>query len=337
MLLGLLTLLGASGVASAQKTDVLVMRNGDSLTVEIKSLERGKLQVKTHGLGTLQIEWPKVARLESDKVFRIEVASGLDWFGSLLASGRDGEVLMKREQGTLRLSMDNIVSIAAINKTFLGRTSGHVDVGFNFARATRITQLNLGFGVTYEAPKYSLGATGSSNLTRQPDVESKQRNQLELNYRHYWRPRWFVQGSGGLQQNDELGLRLRTYAALGVGRKVLRSQSNSLHLLAGLFVSEESSTGVGQKQGNVEGIFSLEYQVFKFDAPELDIAATAALMPSFTVSGRVRSNANLRLRWSLISDFDWTLTTYLSSDNKPLNGNAATMDYGVISGISYSL
>ena len=47
--------------ALAAKTDVLVLRNGDRLTGEVDVLERGKLQFKMDDMGTLQIEWDKVA------------------------------------------------------------------------------------------------------------------------------------------------------------------------------------------------------------------------------------------------------------------------------------
>ncbi len=40
--------------AIAQKTDVVVFRNGDRLTCEIRTLQRGLLQVKTDSLSTVK-------------------------------------------------------------------------------------------------------------------------------------------------------------------------------------------------------------------------------------------------------------------------------------------
>jgi hypothetical protein len=336
LLLHALAVLLLASLAGAQKTDKVLLGNGDSLTVEIKSLERGKLRVKTFGMGTIEIEAIQLARLQSDKVFRFEVASGLDWFGSLLDSGRDRELLVQREVGTVRLSLDRIVRMTPINDHFLERIDGSVNVGFNYAKATEITQFNLGFDIAYDARKYTVSLNGSSNLSRQPTLETKRRNELNGGYRYYWRPRWFLHGLGGLQQNDELGLKLRTYAIAGVGRRIAQTSYNSLSATVGLSVSEESATGASGSQGNVEGVLHLEYQVFRFDSPELDINATSALFPSFTTSGRLRSDTRLRLRWEFVKDFTWDLTFYSNTDSEPLNGQAATSDLGVISGVGFT-
>ena len=52
--LGCLALLAVP--AWAQKTDVVTLVNGDTLTCEIKLLERGRLQVSTDHMGTVNIE-----------------------------------------------------------------------------------------------------------------------------------------------------------------------------------------------------------------------------------------------------------------------------------------
>lgn len=325
-----------AAVGSAQKTDRVTLRNGDSLTVEIKALERGKLRVKTFGMGTIEIEAIHLARLESDKVFRFEVTSGLDWFGSLGDSGRDRELLVQREVGTVRLSLERIVRMTPINDGFFDRIDGSISVGFNYAKATEITQFNLGFDATYDARKYSVSVNASSNVSRQPTLESKQRNELNGSYRYFWRPRWFLHGLAGFQQNDELGLKLRSYAIAGAGRRVFQTNHNSLSATLGVSVSEESATGASGSQGNVEGVFQLEYEVFSFDDPELDINATSTLFPSFTTSGRVRSDTRIKLRWKFMKDFTWDLTFYSNTDSEPLNGAAATSDYGLISGVGFT-
>lgn len=331
-----IVLVAAADSARAQKTDLLVMDNGDHLTVEVKQMTRGKLTVKTHGLGTLEIQWPRVARLVSDKVFRFEVASGLDWFGSLIESDKDGELLVQREQGTLRLSMERVIAITPIEDSFVDRINGHVDLGLNYSRATEITQFNFGFGVKYDARKLSVSANGSSIINRQSQIETKRRNELGVSARYFWQPQWFVQGGGGLQQNDELGLVLRSYAFGTLGRPIYRDESSSLNVLAGLLVSHEEATGSQGASENLEGVLRLEYEVFSFKDPDLDISANASGYPSFSVSGRFRSEVNLRVAWEIISDLKWNLTFYANTDNRPPDVNAEKSDYGIISGMTYT-
>ncbi len=51
------------------KTDVVILKNGDHVTGEIKSLDRGKMTLSTDSMGTVQIEWEDVARVTSLCVF----------------------------------------------------------------------------------------------------------------------------------------------------------------------------------------------------------------------------------------------------------------------------
>ena len=41
---------------AAPKTDIIIFKNGDKLTGEIKSLKRGKLSFNTDATGTISIE-----------------------------------------------------------------------------------------------------------------------------------------------------------------------------------------------------------------------------------------------------------------------------------------
>ena len=66
---------GAQAVAR-EKSDVLHMNNGDTLTGEIKLLEHGKLRLGTAYMGDVSIEWDDVAKLESDFEFQLERVDG---------------------------------------------------------------------------------------------------------------------------------------------------------------------------------------------------------------------------------------------------------------------
>src|SRR5512135_3033496 len=82
------------GPLCAQKTDVIVLTNGDRLTGEIKGVSHGKLDYLTDDAGRPSIEWEKVARVTSVHSFEVEVRSGLKYFGRLAPSDRDGALVV---------------------------------------------------------------------------------------------------------------------------------------------------------------------------------------------------------------------------------------------------
>ena len=47
------------------KTDVVILKNGDRITGEIKGLDLGILTLKTDWMGTVEIEWDNIERVKS--------------------------------------------------------------------------------------------------------------------------------------------------------------------------------------------------------------------------------------------------------------------------------
>ena len=54
-----------SPLARAEKTDIVVLKNGDKITGEVKGLERGKLEFSTDSMGTVSIEWEDIQEILS--------------------------------------------------------------------------------------------------------------------------------------------------------------------------------------------------------------------------------------------------------------------------------
>ena len=67
-----------------EKTDVVVMNNGDRLTGEIKGLDSGTLSVSFDYInGTSSVDWSKVDHLESKQLFLVKTQDGSVYTGAL--------------------------------------------------------------------------------------------------------------------------------------------------------------------------------------------------------------------------------------------------------------
>src|SRR5580700_1939823 len=79
------------------KTDVMVMKNGDRMTCEIKGLDGGVLYVSFDYIdGTASVDWSKVAHLESKQLFIVKTQDGSMYTGMLetaeTAAGRPAKI-----------------------------------------------------------------------------------------------------------------------------------------------------------------------------------------------------------------------------------------------------
>src|SRR6185312_6092507 len=85
-------LLLALPVYAAPSTDVLVMRNGDRLTCQIKGLSNGVLYVSVpYVIETLSVDWSQVAHLESTQLFFIKTEDGAVYRGTLSTAEAAGD------------------------------------------------------------------------------------------------------------------------------------------------------------------------------------------------------------------------------------------------------
>ena len=70
--------------AARDKVDVIVLKNGDRITCEIKGLKKGQLSIKTdYTIGTILVDWKEVTRIESRQRFQVEDEAGDRHTGTL--------------------------------------------------------------------------------------------------------------------------------------------------------------------------------------------------------------------------------------------------------------
>ena len=140
--LGLLLILFI-GIADA-KTDVVDFKNGDRLTGEVKSLERGHMRFKTDATDTISIEWDEVAYLSSNQNIQVETILGTRYLGHLIRSEEISNLVVMTDEGPIKLNNIQIVKMTPIEEKGLSRLDGDVTFGYNFAKADESTQMNVG-------------------------------------------------------------------------------------------------------------------------------------------------------------------------------------------------
>jgi putative salt-induced outer membrane protein YdiY len=321
---------------AAPKTDIIIFHNGDRLTGEIKSLSRGRLNFNTAATGTIAIEWDKIARIISNQYIQLETFEGSRYFGQLLESDEGPGVLVGTEYGPQTLNNLDVISMAPIDTSSI-KNAFDIDVtlGYNFAKAGGVEQGTFGIDVAYRTRKRIYAVTGSTTLNNADDQEASRRTNLGLDYRRLWQNRWYVSGGLNFDRNDELGLELRSSLGAGGGRFLIQSNNMLLDLQAGLQFSREKYFDDPVKVDSVEAIFSGRWDWFRYDSPELDWSTFLEVIPNLSDWGRVRANFDTSLKWEVVSDLKLGISFYSTVDNKDVEGDASSNDYGVNTNVTY--
>ena len=323
------------GEARAQgRTDVVTLPNGDRITGEIVELERGRLGFKTDDAGTLLLEWDKVASLVATRQFEVVLVDGRRYWGSFVSSDPRSLAVLGSPQ-TTRLPMTEVARISPIGSSFWRRIDGAIDAGYNYSRSSGVAQLNVSSTTAYRVPAAQTRLTASLATTRTDGGSDRDdRGAIEASYLRYpWR-RWFISGGARFENNESLGIKLRSQLAGASGPRVIDNNRAQLQLGAGLAVNDERGVDVEPTQ-TVEAIFLFRSSFYTYDRPTTSFDTALQYYPGLSDPGRHRVQLDAAIRQELWKDLFVSASVYNSYDNRPPNPASNSNDIGVVFSIGW--
>ncbi|MGB5304304.1 MAG: DUF481 domain-containing protein [Gemmatimonadota bacterium] len=319
----------------AQKTDILVLYQGDSITGEVKELNRGKLSYKTDHMGTLSVKWDKVAHLTSTNYFDVVDRYGARHFGQLAASEEPGQLLIILAD-TVRVRMIDLVAMSRIRADFWSRLDGYVDIGFDFQKAKRNRQLNSSALVKYRTQRWASQVSGTTYYQRQEGTDGTSRNDLGLLGQRLFGNHWSALAFASFEQNQEISLDLRQTYGLGATREVVHSNALIFQIVGALAYANEKFATAEGATNTIQVPISADFAFFRFDSPKTDVTASLTVTPILTDLGRWRMDFSTRLSYELISDFTIGFRFFDNFDSRSPSGTGSTNDYGLTFSIGYT-
>lgn len=334
-----LGLTNAPDAFAAPKTDVVEFGNGSRLVGEVKGLDRGKLEFKTDATDTITIDWADVTRLVTQQNLRIEARDGGRRFGSLGEPGANGELVVITQGNAVALPLNAVVVLDPVEATVADRIDFDVSLGYSFAKATGVEELDAEASARYDTELVSRALTLSSQSTSSDNEDRSTRNVAGYRALSLLDNRWFVGWTTQYESNDALALDHRVTAAAIGGRSFFPSASQRFRAFTGIGVNAERFDGT-HTQTSLESLVGGTVDWFDFGEPELDLSTTLTLFPSITEAGRVRGSLDVSLRWELVEDLFWKLSLFDDYDSRPEGSpgdeDPSNNDYGVSTGLGWS-
>jgi hypothetical protein len=318
------------------KSDVVVLRNGDRISGDIHSLEFGILTLSTDNMSTLSIEWPAVRSIASKFEFAIERNDGSKYHGTIATSEDGTDLVVTSDAGTVRFPMTQLERISRFSPNFWDRINGGLSVGFSYSKSSAIQVSNVNFNANYRSTKIDSSLSFSSNTTKDSSGTTTNRVLLSSNVQFLQQSRNFWGLLGSLERDQSLGIDARLVAGAGLGRRFLQTTFSELTGVVGLVGTEEWIVGQSEPRASVEAVLGGSWQVFRFIDPKTRLNLSLYVFPSLTEQGRYRSTGDLSLTHKFPHDITVGLTGYLSYDNQPPESGAEKSDYGVTFNLGYT-
>lgn len=311
--------LGLAGAASpllAQKTDTLIVRNGDVWTGEIREYVRGKVKFSTDAASTIHVKWTRVLSAESDKLFDIDLEDGTKVFGSLDLGDERDQLKIITDGDTLVVATQSVVAMRRIKDTFWKRLDGNIDVGVAFTQQAAKTDLNFGAKVKYKKNLNNFEFDLYTTFSRQDDTDNISRLNTSFTYVREFGKRWFYAGILKGEQNSQLSLDIRGTAGGAAGRMFI--QSNKVYLIGGLGLTYARERFTGQEgDNNFQGAILADFEFFSWGGLATDLSTRLAIVPVFTDWGRWRISSITSFQRELVSWLYFNVTINEQFDSRP--------------------
>ena len=326
----------------APKTDVVILLNGDHLTGEVEQLSHGQLALSTDDMGTLYIEWDKIASLTTGQELQVELADGQRVFGKAPdPASKPGAIRILTGYwsgaGTaVELPFHEIVRIATVEggDSWYKGLEGAFSLGYSYTQANDLNVLNVYGDIGARDREKKWKVVLDSQVTTQAEDPSSQRASLISTLEHFLQNRYYTESSLEFTRNQELGLDLRSLIGATFGRYLVQGRHKEWRAGAGLAASTERDED-GKKRDSLEAQLNTNLTIFRYDHPKTDVSISLTLLPSLSESGRLRGETSIQARRELVTDLFIQISLYDSYDNQPSEGSP-TNDWGLTTSIGYS-
>lgn len=333
----------ASPLVARGKSDVIVMRNGDRITCEIKALDGETLYIKvSYILNTLSVDWSRVDHVESKQLFIVKTQDGSLYTGIISIPETPGRRPVKLEvsvtpEAKIDLVKTEVVSVEQTSLNFWERFNGQIGFGSTYSKGNQARQYSLSSQVAYPTERWQVGASYSSNLTASNGSSTSNRNEIGVTGQRLMRwDNWYYSGQADCLQSSVQQIRLQNTLGGGVGRYIRDTNHIAFTVTAGLAWQQINYSGglVPVNSENVMAAFvSSNLSLFYFDKTTLTVKAT--VLPSLSDPGRFHTSLDATYYVKLWKDLKWNLTFYGNWDNRPPLEFSGS-DYGSTTGLTWT-
>lgn len=312
--------------------DTLVLINNDQLVGEVKSLEKGVLEMETtYSDDDFKIEWKNVKTIKTTTIFVVFLSDGIRITGSLHSTD-SSKINVINNQKTYYATNDEIILFATLDNGFWSKIHANIDLGFNMTKASNLRQFNSASGIGYHGEKWMWEIKFTSLFSRQDSIEATKRTDGSVTANIYLPHDMFFTNQVNYLANTEQRLNYRYTGKTGLGYYFSRTNRMMFGGAAGVnFVLENYQDDEGDKI-SFEAFGAIMLNMFDFK--NLSLNTTIVGYPGLTEKGRFRSDFDITFKYDLPFDFYVKLGATVNYDNQPVD-NASETDYIINTGFGW--
>lgn len=284
---GLILLLIISAVSPGiVQADVLVMKNGDRITGEIKQIWDDEITIEPTYSDEFEVDVPEVDHIISEREFEIDLEDGRELVATFAGAADDGDQVLMADGQAVEVGLDEFLELDEPEEFY----DWEANIDFS-------STLNTGNTDSYNAQMRADGMfkhgdhrhNGEITFLREElaDVPTKEQDIFRYNYNWLFNDPWFLAGNFSFEKDPIIELDRRLIGSVGLGRDIWNTPQRLLNFNLGVGVQDEKIGGVTETSSVATWTLRFSYDLFSGD---MELFHNQNL--SSNISGR--TNANFR-------------------------------------------
>ena len=290
-------------------------------------MDKGVLKMETpFSDSDFAIEWEGIKELYCTTYFLITLTDGRRFNGSIETT-QVGEVKIIEKNGTETIAAHgDVVYLDDVDQGFWSQLYASIDIGLDLTKANNFRQISMRSTLGYRAERWNLDGTYNTLNSAQDETEPIDRTDGSVGFTYFLQKDWYLLTSIDFLSNTEQKLDLRTTAKAGLGKYIMRTNRKYWGFSAGVNYNNENFSSDDADRNSMEGFLGTELNLY--DIGDLSLLTKLVGYPSFTESGRFRTDFSIDTRYEMPFDDDFYIKIGLTPnyDNQPVEG-ASDTDY----------
>jgi len=247
---GLLLVASGGLCVNSAHADILVLKNGDRITGEIKKIWDGEVSIEPEYADEFDVDLEVVDYIESDRDFEIELWDGRE--ATVKLTGADSENLQIVEFGDEKtaIALEDILELDEPTKDF--DWESHIDLSANTNSGnTNTFSGQLRGDSTIETPdhRHRVDLSRFRETTGEGALKETTKDQTLIKYNYNWlfTDPWYLAANVSHERDPILELDSRLIASVGLGRDIFNTPRRFLSIQLGAGGQSEDSGDVTEE------------------------------------------------------------------------------------------
>lgn len=307
---------------SRRSDDKIIMRNGDQLSGEIRSMFHGKLVVRlSYALDDLVLDWSAIESIHSDQHFTVTSEAGTEQ--ALRLDGETHAIALGSLPTSERIVRSHVVELEPESKSVLADLHGNVDLGYSSSGSNTASSATLQTNALYRSTSTLVSMQSRTQLiSSSAGLDNDTLVQASW-YQELSHSKFFYGALTSFASSTQQQIRLRSSTGAGIGDHLLKTAHTSLDATVALaYTNEELSTDAQKSPSRagraMDAVVALEgsYEVFN----RVTLTTSAWLFPGLTDRERLRMNLGQSIFYKIARGPYLRASFYDYFDNKLLSG-----------------